>query len=63
MRTSELKSGYLVATDDNPVCIYSKLEDAEAHIKFQRKHMESKKNWYIVEIKLSNWKTFKYDQA
>lgn len=61
MKTSELTSGYLVATEDNPVCIYSKLEDAENHIKFQREHMGSKKTWYIVEIKLSNWKTFKVE--
>lgn len=57
--TAELKSGYMVATDENPVCIHSTLEEAENHIKFQREHMGSKKTWYIVKIKLSDWKTFK----
>lgn len=61
MKTSELTSGYMVATDEHPVCIYSTLEEAENHIKFQREHMKSKKTWYIVRIKLSDWKTFKYE--
>lgn len=59
MTTSSLKSGYMVCTDENPVTIHDTLADAESHIKFQREHMGSKKTWYIVEIKLSNWKTFK----
>ena len=59
MTTSSLQSGYMVCTDENPVTIYSTLKEAEEHINFQRTIMESKKTWYIVEIKLSNWKTFK----
>lgn len=62
MTTSSLQSGYMVCTDENPVTIYSTLKEAEAHIEFQRIYMKSKKTWYIVEIKLSNWKTFKYGQ-
>lgn len=62
MTTSSLKSGYLVATDERPVCIYNTLEEAEKHIEFQRKSMGSKATWYIVRIKLSDWKTFKYDK-
>lgn len=61
MKTSELKSGYMVTTDEHPVCIYSTLEEAEDHIKFQRERMKSKETWYIVRIKLSDWKTFKYE--
>ena len=61
MTTSSLKSGYMVCTDENPVTIYSTLKEAEEHINFQRTIMKSKKTWYIVEIKLSNWKTFKYE--
>lgn len=49
----------MVATDEHPVCIYSTLKEAEEHINFQRAKMNSKSTWYIVEIKLSNWKTFK----
>lgn len=60
--TTSLKSGYMVCTDEIPVTIYNKLEEAENHIKFQRERMGSKKTWYIVEIKLSNWKTFKYSE-
>ena len=59
--TASLKSGYMVCTDENPVTIYDTLEQAEGHIKFQREQMGSTKTWYIVEIKLSNWKTFKYE--
>lgn len=62
MKTSSLKSGYLVATDERPVCIYDTLKEAEEHINFQRTIMGSKMNWYIVEIKLSNWKAFKYNK-
>ena len=62
MTTSSLKSGYLVATDEHPVCIYDTLKEAEEHINFQRTIMGSKATWYIVEIKLSNWKTYKYEQ-
>lgn len=62
MTTSSLKSGYLVATDERPVCIYDTFKEAEEHINFQRTIMDSKKTWYIVEIKLSNWKTYKYEQ-
>ena len=58
MTTSSLQSGYMVCTEENPVTIYSTLKEAEEHINFQRTIMESKKTWYIVEIKLSNWKTF-----
>lgn len=60
--TASLKSGYMVCTDETPVTIYNKLEEAENHIKFQRECMGSKKTWYIVEIKLSNWKTFEYSE-
>ena len=59
--TESLMSGYMVCTDENPVTIYSTLKEAEDHINFQRTAMKSKKTWYIVEIKLSNWKTFKYE--
>ena len=59
--TASLKSGYMVCTDENPMTIYSTLEEAEKHIEFQKTSMGSKKTWYIVEIKLSNWKTFKYE--
>lgn len=59
MTTSSLKSGYLVATEEHPVCIYDTLEKAEKHINFQRETMQSKATWYIVEIKLSNWKIYK----
>ena len=59
MTTSSLQSGYMVCTDENPITIYSTLKEAEEHINFQRTAMKSKKTWYIVEIKLSNWKTFK----
>lgn len=62
MTTTSLKSGYLVATDKHPVRIYDTLKEAEEHINYQRKIMNSKTTWYIVEIKLSNWKTFKYEQ-
>lgn len=62
MTTSSLKSGYLVATDERPVCIYDTLKEAEEHINFQRTIMNSKATWYIVHIKLSDWKTFKYDK-
>ena len=62
MKTSELKSGYMVCTDEHPVTIHSTLKEAEDHIEYQRKYMNPKKNWYIVEIKLSNWKSFKYNQ-
>ena len=58
MTTSSLQSGYMVCTDENPITIYSTLKEAEDHINFQRTTMKSKKTWYIVEIKLSNWKTF-----
>ena len=58
MTTSSLQSGYMVCTDENPITIYSTLKEAEEHINFQRTTMKSKKTWYIVEIKLSNWKTF-----
>lgn len=60
--TASLKSGYMVCTDENPVCIYDTLKEAEEHISFQREIMGSKKTWYIVEITLSNWKTFKVEQ-
>lgn len=59
MTTSSLKSGYLVATDEHPVCIYDTPEEAESHIRFQQEQMNSKKTWYIVKIKLSDWKTYK----
>lgn len=59
MKTSELQSGYLVATDENLVRIYSTLEEAENHIRFQKERFDSKATWYIVKIKLSDWKTFK----
>ena len=62
MTTSELRSGYLVATDERPVCIYPSLKEAEDYITFQQEVMKSKATWYIVEIKLSNWKTFKVEQ-
>lgn len=58
MKTSELRSGYLVATEDNLVRIYPSLEEAEDHVKYQKEHMKSKATWYIVKIKLSDWKTF-----
>lgn len=54
MRTSSLKSGYMVATDEHPVRIYDTLKEAEEHINCQRRIMNSKATWYIVEIKLSN---------
>lgn len=63
MRTSSLKSGYMVATDEHPVRIYDTLKEAEEHINYQRRIMNSKATWYIVEIKLSNWKTFKYTEG
>ena len=58
MKTENLKSGYLVATDEHTICIYNTLKEAEEHINYQRK-IGSTKTWYIVEIQLSNWKTFK----
>lgn len=58
MKTENLKSGYLVATDERTVCIYNTLKEAEEHINYQRK-IGSTKTWYIVEMQLSNWKTFK----
>lgn len=58
MRTRNLKSGYLVATDERAIRIYNTLKEAEEHIDYQRK-IGSTKTWYIVEIQLSNWKTFK----
>ena len=61
MTTSSLKSGYLVATNENLVRIYDTLKEAEEHINFQRTIMGSKATWYIVEIKLSNWKAYKYE--
>lgn len=62
MTTSSLKSGYLVTTNERPVCIYDTLKEAEEHINFQRTIMGSKATWYIVRIKLSDWKTFKYEE-
>ena len=59
--TSSLQSGYMVCTNEDPVTIYYTIKEAEEHINFQRTAMKSKKTWYIVEIKLSNWKTFKYE--
>ena len=58
MRTRNLKSGYLVATDERTIRIYNTLKEAEEHINYQRK-IGSTKTWYIVEMQLSNWKTFK----
>lgn len=62
MRTSSLKSGYLVAAGEHLVSIYNTLEEAEKHINFQRTTLGSNETWYIVEIKLSNWKIFKGNQ-
>lgn len=59
MTTASLKSGHLVATDEQPIRIYDTLEEAESHVKFQQEEMGSKATWYIVRIKLSDWKTFK----
>lgn len=58
MLTENLKSGYLVATNDHTIRIYNTLKEAEEHINYQRK-IGSTKTWYIVEMQLSNWKTFK----
>lgn len=63
LSTASLKSGYLVATDEYPVTIYDTLEKAEDHIKFQREYMKSMCTWYIVKIKLSDWRTFKFDKV
>lgn len=58
MLTKNLKSGYLVATNDHTIRIYNTLKEAEEHINYQRK-IVSTKTWYIVEMQLTNWKTFK----
>ena len=58
MITENLKSGYLVATNERIIRIYNTLKEAEEHINYQRK-IGSTRTWYIVEIQLSNWKTFK----
>lgn len=58
MITENLKSGYLVATNQRTIRIYNTLKEAEEHVNYQRK-IGSTKTWYIVEIQLSNWKTFK----
>ena len=58
MITENLESGYLVATNERTIRIYNTLKAAEEHINCQRK-IGSTKTWYIVEIQLSNWKTFK----
>ena len=58
MITVNLKSGYLVATNERTIRIYNTLKEAEEHVNYQRK-IGSTKTWYIVEIQLSNWKTFK----
>lgn len=58
MITENLESGYLVATNERTIRIYNTLKEAEEHINCQRK-IGSTKTWYIVEIQLSNWKTFK----
>ena len=62
MSTSSLKSGYMVCTDETPVTIYTTRKEAEEHIDFQLNHMHSWKTWYIVDITLSNWQTFKPKQ-
>ena len=53
MKTENLKSGYLVATNDHTIRIYNTLKEAEEHINYQRK-IGSTKTWYIVEMQLSN---------
>ena len=58
MKTENLKSGYLVATNDHTIRIYDTLKEAEEHINYQRK-IGSTKTWYIVEMQITNWKTFK----
>ena len=58
MITVNLKSGYLVATNERTIRIYNTLKEAEEHVNYQRK-IGSTRTWYIVEIQLSNWKTFK----
>ena len=58
MKTVNLKSGYLVATNERTIRIYNTLKEAEEHVNYQRK-IGSTRTWYIVEIQLSNWKTFK----
>ena len=53
MITVNLKSGYLVATNERTIRIYNTLKEAEEHVNYQRK-IGSTRTWYIVEIQLSN---------
>ena len=50
MNTNNIQSGYWTATEERLVKCYDTLEGAEKHIKFQKEHMGSKSNWYIIYI-------------
>lgn len=60
MKTENLESGYIVATDEYTICIYNTFKEAEEHINYQRK-IGSTENWYIVEFNYQTGKLLKHE--
>nr|DAN01159.1 MAG TPA: hypothetical protein [Crassvirales sp.] len=51
MKPTNLSTGYWTCTDEHFCNCYDTVEEAKAHIKFQKEKMNSIANWHIVHIK------------
>lgn len=50
MKPTNLSTGYWTCTDEHFCNCYDTVEEAKAHIKFQKEKMHSSANWHIVYI-------------